>query len=80
MDNNILEVVKLVLQYAVAPLAAFFIWMYKKQHTRVDKLEERIIGTEQSVAVIKVMIDNIKDDIREIKHGITKLVDRNGKI
>lgn len=73
---DLLEVVKMFLQYAVAPLAAFFVWTYKKHHTRVDQLEKRLSQVEKSTAIIQVMVDHIKDDIREIKQGINKLIDR----
>lgn len=76
MDNS-WEIIKLLLQYAFAPLAAFLVWTYKKQHNRVDKLEYRVGEVEKSTAVTQVMIDNIREDIREIKHGISKLVDRS---
>lgn len=74
--DNLSELFKYFLQYAVAPLLALIVWVYKVQHMRVGKLEERIASVEQSTAVIRVMIDNIKDDIKEIKQGIIKLVDR----
>lgn len=70
------DVLKLLFQYAVAPLAAFVFWVYKKQHIKVEKLEQRITNVETATAVIKVMVDSIHEDIREIKRSIEKLVDR----
>ncbi len=70
------DILKLVFQYAVAPLAAFCVYTYKKQALKVDKLEERISSVETSTAVIKVMVDAIHQDIRDIKRNIEKLVDR----
>lgn len=70
------DVIKLILQYAVAPLGAFVVWTYKKQHQKVDKLEDRIASVETSTAVIQVKVDSIHEDIREIKRSIEKLVDR----
>lgn len=73
MDNDIIHG---LLQYAIAPLAAFCIYTYKKQSLKVDKLEERVSSIETSTAVIRVMVDSIHQDIREIKRSIEKLVDR----
>ncbi len=73
MDSGFLQV---VLQYAVAPLGAFCVYTYKKQTEQVTKLEERVASVETSTAVIKVMVDSIHQDIREIKRAIEKLVDR----
>lgn len=70
------EILKLLLQYAIAPLAAFCVYTYKKQSLKVDKLEERISSVETSTAVIRVMVDAIHQDIRDIKRNIEKLVDR----
>lgn len=70
------DMIKLIVQFAVAPLAAFVVWTYKKQHMKVEKLEHRLTNVETSTAVIKVMVDSIHEDIREIKRSIEKLVDR----
>ena len=72
-DPNILT---LALQYAVAPLGALCFWMYKKNHQRVDRLEDRVSSVETSTAVIKVMVDSIHQDIRDIKRSLDKLADR----
>lgn len=72
---DIWEIIKIVVS-VVAPFIAFYIWIFKKHHMRVDKLESRVTNVERSTAVIQVMVDNIKDDIKEIKHGIEKILDR----
>ncbi len=73
MEINILSA---LMQYAVAPLGIFCFWMYKKNHQRVDRLEERIASVETSTAVIRVMVDSIHQDIRDIKRSLEKLADR----
>lgn len=70
------SVVKVIAQYAVAPLAGVVMWIYKQQHARVDSLEQRMVAAETELATFKVMLDMIRDDIKEIKHGVEKLVDR----
>jgi len=65
-----------VLQYAVAPLGAFCVWTYKKHNHKVEKLEDRVANVETSTAVIRVMVDSIHQDIRDIKRSLEKLADR----
>jgi hypothetical protein len=76
MENSVMDILKMILQYAIAPLVAFIFWQYKKLHTRVDVHEQRIAGVEKSTAVIQVMVDTIREDIRDIKHGIEKLAEK----
>ncbi len=73
MDNSILAT---ILQYAIAPVGAFLFWLHKKSTGRIDNIERRVANVERSTAVIEAMIDNIREDLREIKRGIEKLVDR----
>ncbi len=71
-----LDLLNMVLQFAIAPVGAYFFYVYKKQTSRIEELDKRVASIETSTAVIKVVVENIKDDIREIRHGIEKLVDR----
>ena len=70
------EIVNLLLQYAIAPLGVFVFWVWKKQHIKIDQLEHRVASVETSTAVIRVMVDAIHQDIRDIKRSLEKLVDR----
>lgn len=72
---GVLKVIGPYLMALITALGSMTAWMYKKQHNRVDKLENRLTDVEKSTAVIQVMVDGIKDDIREIKQGIEKLTD-----
>ena len=74
MDNTFIIS---LLQYAVAPVGAFLLWLHKKSANRIDSIENRVANVERSTAVIEAMIDNIREDLREIKRGIEKLVDRS---
>lgn len=76
MDRMEVNLLQIALQYAVAPLGAFCVWTYKKQHSKVEKLEERVASVETATAVIKVMVDSIHQDIRDIKRSLDKLADR----
>lgn len=65
---DVLDVVRTVLQYAIAPLA-YILW----------SLWHKVAELEQQQAVTQVMVDNIRDDIKEIRHGIDTLVSRQLK-
>lgn len=71
-----LEIIKSLLIPAFVGLCGLVSWMWKKQHSRVDKLETRVTTVEKSAAVTQAIVDNIREDIRDIKQGIEKLVDR----
>lgn len=77
MQKMEISILNAALQYAFAPLAAFCFWVYKKNHQQVDKLAERVASVETSTAVIKVMVDSIHQDIRDIKRNLDKLADRS---
>lgn len=73
MDNGLISS---ILEYSIAPVGAFLLWLHKKQSYRMDSIERRVANVEKSTAVIEAMVDNIREDLREIKRGIEKLVDR----
>ncbi len=63
------DLLRFVLQYAVAPLAAFVLWTYKKQHHKVEKIEDRVALVEVSTAVIQVKVDSIHEDISKSRRA-----------
>jgi hypothetical protein len=48
---------------------------YKKHQQRLDNVERRVAHTEMLVKVIEVKLDDVKDDIKEIKMIISKIFD-----
>lgn len=68
MGVDVYDVVKTILQYTIAPMG-YLIWC----------LWSRLSKLEQDQAVTQVMVDNIRDDIKEIRHGIDTLVSRQLK-
>lgn len=68
--------IDLIYRLIVTPLIGFLLWTWKRQQLAIDELKERQAKSEQSHAVILVMVENIKDDIKEIKYGIEKMLDR----
>lgn len=73
-----------ILNWALPVVFALIAWFYKKLETqvqsnneRIDNLERRQNGIEISTRVLEVKLDNVKEDITEIKRGVEKLVDRS---
>jgi ferric iron reductase protein FhuF len=73
--DSIWEIIKLFVAL-ISPLVAYLLWTHKRQQLRADKFEIRLSETEKTAAVIQVMINNIREDIVEIKQGVEKLIDR----
>lgn len=70
------EVFSVIFRLIITPLLAFLFWLYKKQQSEIAELRNRLAIAEQSVAVSKVTVENVKDDIRDIKNGIEKLSEK----
>ncbi len=68
MNLDVLEAAKVAYNYAVAPMA-YIIW----------DLWRRLSKLEKDQVVTQVMVDNIRDDIKEIKHGVDQLISRQLK-
>ena len=75
-------------KWVIAPSIALAAWFYRDMKSTVDTLsrqqkedreisERRHAVTEMAVAVLNVKLDDVKEDIREIKRGVEKLVDRS---
>lgn len=76
VESGVWEVVKVVVQFAVAPVLGFLAWVYKRQDIRISELEERMAMSEKDNAVIDVKIDYIFKSIQRIEENIVKLVDK----
>lgn len=76
IDPNIWDVIKSITQFLILPLLMCLGYFFKKAHIRLDRLEEDMTNTKTRIAVVESKIDDIRDDIKEIKHGVEKLVER----
>lgn len=77
-EIGIWEVAKTIVGWMVIPLSgllAFVMRDYKKHQQRLDNVEKRLAHTEMLVKVIEVKLDDVKDDIKEIKMIISKIFD-----
>lgn len=75
MDGSIMDLLK-YLPYLLAPVGAFGVWLYKQHDSFTDNLSKRLTDVEQHRAVTVVMLENLKEDIGEIKTTLYKLVER----
>lgn len=80
---------RLIVSVVIVPALSILIWYLKKLQSRVDEingkqiqrleeLEKKQAITEKDQAVTTVMMHNLQEDIREIKDGLNKLLDRRG--
>lgn len=76
LDPSIWDVIKSLMQWLVIPLLTALAYFFKKAHVRLDKLEEDMTGTKTRIAVVESKIDDIREDIKDIKRGVEKLVER----
>lgn len=72
-----MEVLTLVLQYAVAPLGAVGWFIYKKQDARLDALEKRTNDLDKMIGKIETELQYISRDIKDIKSALDRLIDKN---
>lgn len=71
-----MDVLELVLRYALAPLAGLAWYMFKKQDIRIDSLEKRANDHEKDVIEMRTEFKFISRDIKEIKEMLIKLQDK----
>lgn len=70
------EVAKTVGTWVIYLLILPASWLFKKYATRIEKLEEHVAELDKQQAVTNVLIKELKDDIKEIKRNVERLVDR----
>lgn len=64
-----------VVTAAFSAALGLIVWMFKKHSDRIDDMDKRLVEVEKSNAVIESKLDDMKQDITEIKQGINRLID-----
>lgn len=76
MESEVFEVLKTFVTLIVVPLVGGIMYFIKKNFKRLDKVEEDMQEQKTRTAVIESKVDDIRDDIKDIKQGVEKLVER----
>ena len=56
------------------------VWLYKQHDSYTEELGRRISMIEQTRLVNTLMLENMKEDISEIKVSVTKLIERRRSV
>lgn len=66
MENDLLHITKELFFILIGPIMGLFAWLGKRLHTRIDKMEDKIIELDKSDAVQYARLNDIKDDIKSL--------------
>ncbi len=67
MDDGIFGVLKAVTDYLVIPLAGGLFFFMKKYIKRIEIVEGELQDTKTRTSVIESKVDDLRDDIKDIK-------------
>lgn len=70
------DLAKGFMQWLVLPILGSFAYFIRKYISKVEQVEIEMSQMKVKQAVLESQIDDIKQDIRDIKVGIDKLLDR----
>jgi len=76
IDASVWDIVKTLLQFLVFPIVGVVSYFVKQNLTRIDSMETSLREAETRLSVVESKIDDIREDLKEIKHGINRLIDR----
>ncbi len=79
MDFHIDDILKLLLQSVILPVLGGIAYFFKRFHHRIDSLEKDVDTLDTRITIVETKIDDIRDDIREIKRGVERLIDLKAK-
>lgn len=71
------DIAKSIVSWALLPLVGGMTYFIRKNFERLDKMELELQDQKTKTAVIESKVDDIRDDIKDIKRNVEKLVDRN---
>ncbi len=76
MEFGAWDLIKSTIQWFVLPAIAALAFFFRKYIHRIDKMEDQVREIEVRTAVVESKIDDIRDDLKEIKRGVEKLIER----
>ena len=76
MESSLLPIIKELFMIAVGPLIGLFAWVGKRLHTRIDKIEQKVVDLDKSDAIQRTQLKDIKEDIHSIDKKLDKILDK----
>lgn len=70
------DILKTLSSWIIMPLIGGLMYFVRKSFNRLEKMEEEVQEQKIKTAVIESKVDDIRDDIKEIKYNVERLVDR----
>ncbi len=76
VETSVWEIIKAAVQWLLVPAVASLAFFVRKYIHRIDHMEQQVKDIEIRTAVVESKIDDIREDLKEIKHGVNRLIDR----
>lgn len=76
MENGLWELLKGLIQWMLVPAVTALAFFVRKYIQRIEVMEQQVKDIEIRTAVVESKIDDIREDLKEIKHGVNRLIDR----
>lgn len=70
------ELIKEFITYAIYPALLVIAFFMRRHIARVDKVEEAVNVQNTRLAVVESKVDDIRNDVRDIKQNVQRLVER----
>ena len=77
IEGGFLHILELIMKFAIAPVLGFVWYFHRRNINKVDNIETRVSILEKDVAVMASTITGMREDIREIRRGVEKLISRS---
>lgn len=76
IDYNVWEIVKITLEFLFLPAVGAMAFFIRKYIHRIEHVEKQVKDIEIRTAVVESKIDDIREDLKEIKNGVNRLIER----
>lgn len=76
IETGAWEIIKAAIQFLLVPAVTALAFFVRKYIHRIEHMETQVKDIEIRTAVVESKIDDIREDLKEIKHGVNRLIDR----
>ena len=76
MDADLWKTINSILGFLSVSSLTVFTYFLRKYIHRIESTEQQVKDIEVRTAVVESKIDDIREDLREIKYGVNRLIDR----